>query len=177
MYQNIYYSRKNNQIHLWDDVRGYSKFPYSKDAYIRDSQGTHVALDGKRVSPTKSWTDEDVSKGLVYESDVDNINMFPITWDKIRIYNDYQNTDIITLDPTVLKNIRRVERSWQLQVPRNKVLYSTSASPNIFTDLGNKPYGERMRDKTFTIELEFNNPNNYRFIMHYLKSIFRVSYK
>lgn len=113
----------------------------------------------------------------VYESDVDNINMFPITWDKIRIYNDYQNTDIITLDPTVLKNIRRVERSWQLQVPRNKVLYSTSASPNIFTDLGNKPYGERMRDKTFTVELQFTNTNNYRFIMHYLKSIFRISYK
>lgn len=113
----------------------------------------------------------------VYQSDVDNINMFPNTWTTIRIYNDYQNTDVVTLDPTVLKNIRRVERGWQLQVPRNKVLYSTSASPNIFTDLGNKPYGERMRDKTFTIELEFNNPNNYRFIMHYLKSIFRVSYK
>ncbi len=113
----------------------------------------------------------------VYTSDADNINMFPETWTSIRIYNDYQNTDIITLDPTVLKNIRRVERGWQLQVPRNKVLYSTSASPNIFTDLGNKPYSERMRDKTFTIELEYSNPNNYRFIMHYLKSIFRVSYK
>lgn len=113
----------------------------------------------------------------VYTSDADNINMFPETWTSIRIYNDYQNTDVITLDPTVLKNIRRVERGWQLQVPRNKVLYSTSASPNIFTDLGNKTYGERMRDKTFTIELEYSNPNNYRFIMHYLKSIFRVSYK
>lgn len=102
MYQNIYYSRKNNQIHLWDDVRGYSKFPYTKDAYIRDSQGSHVALDGKRVSPTKSWTDEDVSKGLVYESDVD-AEMKTL----IRLYGDTDevstNHNIMFLDIEVLK--------------------------------------------------------------------------
>lgn len=138
---------------------------------IMNSQATMT-----KVLDNLVWHTE-VIDDPIYESDADNINMFPITWDKIRIYNDYQNTDIITLDPTTTKNIRRVERTWQLQVPRNKVLYSTSASPNIFTDLGNKPYGERMRDKTFTIELQFSNPNNYRFIMHYLKSIFRVSYK
>jgi len=26
MYQNVYYQREKNLIHLWDDVRGYSNF-------------------------------------------------------------------------------------------------------------------------------------------------------
>lgn len=102
MYQNIYYSRKNNQIHLWDDVRGYSKFPYSKDAYIRDSNGSHIALDGKRVSATKTWTDEDVAKGLVYESDVD-AEMKTL----IRMYGDSDDASVnhrtMFLDIEVLK--------------------------------------------------------------------------
>jgi hypothetical protein len=120
------------------------------------------------------WHTEAISD-TNYPVDTDNVNIFDATWNQIRIYNDYQNTDYVTLDPTVTQNIRRVERGWQLQIPRNRVLYSTTASPNIFTDLGNKTYGERLRDKTFTIELEYSNVSNYRFIMHFLKSFYRIS--
>lgn len=167
-------ARNNNALYIHN--RGnigefYGNTPNIQLKLIMNNQPSITKVLDNLVWHTEVIDDPD------YPLNNDNINMYPETWTNIRIYNDYQNTDVVSLDPTVLKNIRRVERGWQLQVPRNKVLYSTSASPNIFTDLGNKPYGERMRDKSFIIELEYNNPNNYRFIMHYLKSIFRVSFK
>lgn len=166
--------RYNNELYIHnkgDIGKFYGVTPDVELKLIMNNQPSITKVLDNLVWHTEAIED------LNYPISTDDINMFPETWNSIRIYNDYQNTDTITLDPITAKNIRRVERSWQLQVPRNKVLYSTSASPNIFTDLGNKTYGERMRDKTFTIELKYSNPNNYRFIMHYLKSIFRVSFK
>ena len=54
------------------------------------------------------------------------INFNDDTWSSIRITNDYQNTDTQTL--IVNDNIKREERTWQLDVPRNRVLYTTSNS-------------------------------------------------
>ena len=46
-------------------------------------------------------------------------------------------------------NIKRVERLWKLSIPRNRVLYTSSDSPDIYTDLSatNKQFGERLRDE------------------------------
>lgn len=119
-----------------------------------------------------------VFDNLVYDSqaiDANGVNYNDDTWNTIRIYNDYQNTDYQLLIPGA--NIKRKERSWQLAVPRNRVLYSTSNSPNIFTDLSptDKPIGERMRDKYVLIQLIYNNLKNRSFSFNNLKSIFRQS--
>jgi len=89
-----------------------------------------------------------------------NINNNDDTWKKIRVTNDYQNTDWIDL--IVDNNIRRPERIWKLDIPRNRVLYTTSNSPDIMIDISatRKLFGERMRDKYINIELQYNNPNS-----------------
>lgn len=70
MYQNIYYSRKTNSIHLWDDNKGYMEFPYKKYCYIKTPSGDKVALSGHKVKKIFKWDKEDESRGILYESDV-----------------------------------------------------------------------------------------------------------
>lgn len=83
MYQNIYYSRKNNSIHLWDDKKGYSTFPYKKYAYIKSPTGNNIALDGTKVKKVFGWDKEDESRGVLYESDIS-----PETRTLIDMYHD-----------------------------------------------------------------------------------------
>jgi hypothetical protein len=44
MYQNIFYERAQNLIHLWDDKNGYQTFPYRKYAYKKDPYGQHTSM-------------------------------------------------------------------------------------------------------------------------------------
>jgi hypothetical protein len=114
-------------------------------------------------------------------------------FDRIRLYNDYQNTDFQTLPIDNNKTIaKRKERTWNLSNLRNRVLYydynapiTPVPSPDIFnpfylstTDpsiLGDKVFGERMRDKYLLVDLEYDNIENYRFILHTFKTHFRKS--
>ena len=48
MYQNIYYERQKNLIHLWDDKSGYQTFPYRKSASTQD----HVGPRQRVIFPT-----------------------------------------------------------------------------------------------------------------------------
>lgn len=97
------------------------------------------------------------------------------TFDQIRIYNDYQNTDFVTIDPISIKNVKRIERQWNLQVPRNKVLYTTNATTNIFTDIGTKLFGERIRDKYAKVDLVYNNVLNNRFVFNSFETKYLIS--
>jgi hypothetical protein len=108
----------------------------------------------------------DTATGINYNDD---------TWNQIRVYNDYQNTNYQAL--TTLSNIKRKERTWQLAIPRNRVLYTSSNSPNIFTDLSpiEKLMGERMRDKYIIIDLIYNNVNNRNLSFNNLRTIYRQS--
>jgi DNA polymerase elongation subunit (family B) len=68
MYQNIYYERQKNLIHLWDDERGYTTFPYRKYAYKKDPYGQYRSMNGDKLSKIGKW-DKDESDEL-FESDV-----------------------------------------------------------------------------------------------------------
>ena len=96
------------------------------------------------------------------------------TFSSVRAYNSFQNTDFQTL--TVNNNLTRKERIWKTFIPRNRVKYTT-VNADIFNDLnvGNKSYGERLRDNYMYLDLKYNNNNNYRFVFRLLKTIFRVS--
>jgi DNA polymerase elongation subunit (family B) len=68
MYQNIYYERQKNLIHLWDDANGYQTFPYRKYAYVKDQQGEHRSMYGDKLRKISKW-EKDESPDL-FESDV-----------------------------------------------------------------------------------------------------------
>jgi DNA polymerase elongation subunit (family B) len=68
MYQNIYYERQKNLIHLWDDKSGYQTFPYRKYAYKRDTHGEYLSMYGDKLSKVGKWEKEDAED--LFESDV-----------------------------------------------------------------------------------------------------------
>lgn len=115
------------------------------------------------------------SESILRTTGVADIDQTNDTWNSIRCYNSYQNTDYQTL--TLNTNITRKERSWNLQIPRNRVLYTSSNSPNIFTDINatDKTYGERLRDKWLYVDLKYNNTNNYNLVTHNITSSVRIS--
>lgn len=70
MYQNIYYDKFDDKIHLWDDEYGYNVLDYQKYAYKLDPDGDYVALDGNRLSKVLDWDYDEHVNGLVYEGGV-----------------------------------------------------------------------------------------------------------
>lgn len=68
MYQNIYYERSKNLIHLWDDTTGYSTMPYRKYAYKKDPYGQHLSMYGDKLTRISKWEKEDADD--LFESDI-----------------------------------------------------------------------------------------------------------
>lgn len=109
-----------------------------------------------------------------------NIPILDDTFTRVRCYNEYQNTDWLTLDKTPGNaNLRRSEQGWNIQIPRNKVNYDNTSInvKSIFdpTVLTKTTFGERIRDKYLIIDLEYDNINNRRFILHSLINSFKIS--
>lgn len=68
MYQNIYYERQKNLIHLWDDKSGYQTFPYRKYAYKKDPYGEYRSMYGDKLTKIGKWEKDDAED--LFESDV-----------------------------------------------------------------------------------------------------------
>ena len=102
------------------------------------------------------------------------------TFDRVRCYNEYQNSDYITLTNTnPITNLRKSEQQWNIQIPRNKVNYDVYPIDtfSIFdpTVLTKTTFGDRMRDKFLVVDLEYDNLLNKRFILHTLGTTYRIS--
>ena len=67
MYQNIFVSKKDNIVHLWDDKRGYVKFPYKPYAYRKRQGGMYRSMYGDELEKVYSFSPKDPS---LFESDV-----------------------------------------------------------------------------------------------------------
>ena len=67
MYQNIYYQRERNLIHLWDDQRGYSAFPYTRYAYEPAQRGEFKSIYGDSLTKIYKFKGDDPN---LFESDV-----------------------------------------------------------------------------------------------------------
>lgn len=116
------------------------------------------------------------SQATSYDSTTgEYINFNDDTWTSIRVTNDYQNTDTQAL--ILNSNIKRKERTWQLAIPRNRVLYTSTNSPNIYTDLSpvDKDFGERMKDKYIQVELTYDNSTDRELKTNNLTTKFRPS--
>jgi DNA polymerase elongation subunit (family B) len=67
MYQNVYYQRERNLVHLWDDKLGYRSFPYTRYAYEKADRGEYTSLYGDRLSKIFKFSKDDPN---LFESDV-----------------------------------------------------------------------------------------------------------
>ena len=67
-YQNIYYERAKNLIHLWDDTNGYQTFPYRKYAYRKDEYGQYRSMYGDKLSKIAKWDKDDIDD--LFEADI-----------------------------------------------------------------------------------------------------------
>ena len=67
MYQNIYYDRRINKMHVWDDKFGHQTFRYKKYAYVKNRTGNYVSLYGDKLKTINSW---DPEQSDLFESDV-----------------------------------------------------------------------------------------------------------
>lgn len=139
-----------------------------------------------------SWQTESIRDNTEWRDDMlipsittaqtfsDDVNYLTDTWKRVRAYNEYQNTDYITLSTTpVTGNLRKVEQQWNIQNFRNKVNYDTNPinTTSIFdpTILTKTTFGDRLRDKYMIVDLEYDNALNNRFIVHNLNSKYTVS--
>jgi DNA polymerase elongation subunit (family B) len=68
MYQNIYYERTKNTIHIWDDTRGYFTMPYRKYAYKKDPYGQYRSMNGDKLTRISKWEKDEADE--LFESDV-----------------------------------------------------------------------------------------------------------
>jgi DNA polymerase elongation subunit (family B) len=67
MYQNCYFQREKNLVHIWDDKRGYFNFPYTRYAYEKAVNGEYTTLYGDRVRKIYKFKKDDPD---LFESDV-----------------------------------------------------------------------------------------------------------
>ena len=67
MYQNIYYDRRINKMHIWDDKLGHQTFRYKKYAYVKNRAGTYVSLYGDKLKRINKWEKDQPE---LFESDV-----------------------------------------------------------------------------------------------------------
>jgi DNA polymerase elongation subunit (family B) len=67
MYQNIFVSKKDNIIHLWDDKKGYVTIPYRPYAYRKREGGMYRSIYGDELEKVYKFSPKDPS---LFESDV-----------------------------------------------------------------------------------------------------------
>ena len=91
MYQNIFYERTKNLIHLWDDQSGYQTMPYRKYAYKKDPHGQFRSMYGDKLTRIGKW-EKDEAEDL-FESDVPETT---------RVLVDIYDSDLPSTGHTVL---------------------------------------------------------------------------
>ncbi len=67
MFQNLYYDRRVNKMHIWDDKFGHQTFRYKKYAYVKNRTGSYVSLYGDKLKRVNKWDKEQPG---MFESDV-----------------------------------------------------------------------------------------------------------
>ena len=67
MYQNIYFQREKNLIHLWDDQKSYRSFPYTRYAYEKSEHGMFTSIYGDSLTKIYKFSKDDPD---LFESDV-----------------------------------------------------------------------------------------------------------
>jgi DNA polymerase elongation subunit (family B) len=67
VYQNIYFQREKNLMHLWDSKLGYRTFPYTRYAFQPAQNGEYLSIYGDRLTKIYKFSKDDPD---LFESDV-----------------------------------------------------------------------------------------------------------
>jgi len=116
MYQNIYYQRSKNLIHLWDDTSGYQTMPYRKYAYKKDPYGQYRSMNGDKLTRISKWEKEEADD--LFESDVPETT---------RVLVDIYDSDIPSNGHTIL--------TFDIEVEMNSGLPNTKEAQNELTSI------------------------------------------
>lgn len=90
-----------------------------------------------------------IFNNIAYKSevyDIANNDVYDETFNRLRFYNEYQDTNFINLDAT---NIKRRMRTWHHTIPRDS-----------------KDGRSRLRNPWLNLVLEYDNLNGSRFVLH-----------
>lgn len=117
MYQNIYFEKNENLMHIWDDERGYFTKKYRRYAYIKDGNGSHKSIYGERLKRINYWTKEDNLE--LYESDVNEVTRLLI--------DEYGDSDEISKGHVIL--------TFDIEVEMNSGLPNTHEAQNEITSI------------------------------------------
>jgi hypothetical protein len=106
------------------------------------------------------------------------VEMYNQTLNSVRCYNDYQNTDYVTI--TYPTNVVRRERGWAMVIPRNLVDLSVTGNPDIFAvatlDQPTRVFRERLRDKYMIMDLKYTNGSTRdKFVLSNVGVKYRIS--
>ncbi len=124
---------------------------------------------------TKTFDNQTFETEAINTSGPNPININDSIWNSVRMYNDYQNTNFQNLITDI--TVKRKERSFNIAIPRNRVLYTGTNSPDIFSNLsiGTPLFANRIRDKYLICDYRYNNLQNYRFLVHNIQTKYRLS--
>ena len=152
MYQAIYLDPKGKakySVHLWDDKRGYSNFEWVKTCFVPDPNGTHTALDGKRVKEVSVFDVSDYD--TPYEIDIPS--------DTKLLVNLYENDD----EPASWQNrfYFDIEVSMEGELP-NPMEGNNPITSIAYYDEPTKQYGVLILDEYN--EVENRNNDEYQLI-------------
>jgi hypothetical protein len=170
----------NRQVYLSPNIEApstlyvHSRGPYSSFYRVIYPSSIKLIVNENPLL-TKVFDNQVFETESIDTSSTNPININNNTLDSVRMYNDYQNTNYQNLITDI--TVKRKERSVNIAIPRNRVLYTGTNSPDIFTNLsfGNKQWGERLRDKYLTCNYIYNNLQGYRFLFHNVKTQYRIS--
>lgn len=167
-YNNNYYSIDSHNIYIHNkgDYGSFygTVYPSTLKVLVNDNYSITKTFDNISFASTTYST---TGTNVLYD-----------TWNELRVYNDYQNTDYVTLTPGDTTSLVRRERGWNTVIPRNKVNVDITNNPNIFLSSNlsdSKLFGERIRDKYAIIDFKYNNTNNYKFNIPYVITDYRIS--
>ena len=138
MYQNIFYDRRLNTMHVWDDKFGHQTFRYKKYAYKKSPTGTYLSLYGDRLKRVTSWEKDEVD---LFESDVNP---------EIRVLVDnYTTSDEVSTNHRVM--------IFDIEVEVTDGFPSIKKAENTITSIG---FNDPVTDEYFCYVLDVNDKLN-----------------
>ena len=140
MYQNIFYERAKNLMHLWDDKSGYQTMPYRKYAYKKDPHGQHLSMNGEKLSRISKWEKEESDD--LFESDVPETT---------RVLVDIYDTDIPSTGHRIM--------TFDIEVEMISGLPNTREARNEITAIASHDGATKLYD-VFVLDKENKVKNN-----------------
>ena len=161
-----------SRFHL-HNVGDYNKW-YGDDFKTHLEVVTNIGPEMTKVYDNVSWHTVSQSKSGALGKKLDQL-----TFDVYYAYNDYQHTGDQSLDLSIPKPlIRRVEREWQMAIPRNVVDPAAGADVDVLDPtnwLLNRPFSDRIRDKYLIQHFEYDNSSTDKFTINYVNTLVRLS--